>query len=308
MSLFVQSSFSVQERRSNKEMQLAFEKSRKKHTISKQDLQLTEACSALDLCCVNDFARIRWGRAFCQEFEEFFRLDHENGFPDRPLFFVTLTDISCTTDHDASSIEISKFKRKLQAGLRGLNYAGMVEPGLYVNVCPGTRWSGKKAVSWHLHAICWGENRKQIKSRFSRLNRDGWYLSILESQRGADQKEILDARLPKNRDRTFLADKLRYLLKSPRKAYRVYRTERMTSDGELVPCFRQRKSELRKGDRITLFHLLKGLHLDQLAAAGGEGTDMMRRIKRRAVRVRPIGGCGADFTKIKCKKCREIML
>jgi hypothetical protein len=170
--------------------------------------------------------------------------------------------------------------------LRGLSYVGMVEPGLYVNVARGTRWSNKKAVSWHLHAICWGPNRRQIKKRFCRLNREGWYLSILDRQRGADQKEILDARLPNNRDRTFLADKLRYLLKSPKNAYRIYKTERMTTDGELAPCLRQRKSELRKGDRITLFHLLKGLHFPELAAAGGEGTEIRRRIKRAAVRVR----------------------
>jgi hypothetical protein len=104
----------------------------------------------------------------------------------------------------------------------------------------------------------------QMKKRFCRLNRDGWYVSILDSQRGADQKESLAALLPNNRDR-------------------IYKTERMTTDGELVPCFRQRKSELRKGDRITLFHLMKGLSLPELAAAGGEGTDMMRPIKRRAV-------------------------
>jgi hypothetical protein len=140
--------------------------------------------------------------------------------------------------------------------------------------------------SWHLHAICWGENRRQIKKRFARLNRDGWYVSLLSSQRGADQKEIVDRRLPKNRARTFLADKLRYLLKSPQKAYRIYKTERVTADGELVPCFKQKKSELRKGERITLFHLMKGLHFPELGAAGGEGTEIMRRIKRRAVRVR----------------------
>jgi hypothetical protein len=216
----------------------------------------------------------------------FFGLDDQNTYPDQPLFFVTLTDVFCTTDHDAPWVDIYNLKRKLQAGLRGLNYVGMVEPGLYVNVAPGTRWSNKKAVSWHLHAICWGQNRRQIKKRFCRLNRDGWYLSILDSQRGADQKEILDARLPKNRGRSFLADKLRYLLKSPQKAYRVYKTNRTTSDGELVPCFKQKKSELRKGDRITLFHLLKRLHFPELAAAGGEGTDIMRRIKRAAVSVR----------------------
>ena len=156
----------------------------------------------------------------------FFDLDDQNTYPDQPLFFVTLTDISCTTDHDAPWVDIYKFKRKLQAGLRGLHYVGMVEPGLYVNVCPGTRWSNKKAVSWHLHAICWGENRQQIKKRFCRLNKDGWYLSILHSQRGADQKEIPDARLPNNRGRSFLADKLRYLLKSPQKAYRIYKTRK----------------------------------------------------------------------------------
>jgi hypothetical protein len=220
----------------------------------------------------------------------FFDLDNHNTYPDQPLFFVTLTDVSCTTDHDAPWIDIYSFKRKLQAGLRGLSYVGMVEPGLYVNVCPGTRWSNKRAVSWHLHAICWGQTRRQIKKRFCRLNRDGWYLSILDSQRGADQKEILDARLPNHRDRTFLADKLRYLLKSPKNAYRIYKTERVTCDGELVPCLRQRKSELRKGDRITLFHLLKNLHFPELAAAGGEGTDVMRRIKRAAVQVRKSRG------------------
>jgi hypothetical protein len=117
----------------------------------------------------------------------------------------------------------------------------MVEPGLYVNVAPGIVWPNKKGVSWHLHAISWGETRAQIKKRFCRLNRDGSYVSLLASQRGADQQEILDGCLPKNRACTFLADKLRYLLKSPKKAYRIYRTERMISEGELVPCFRQRK-------------------------------------------------------------------
>jgi hypothetical protein len=216
----------------------------------------------------------------------FFGLYGQNTYPDQTLFFITLTDVFCTTDHDALWIDIYNFKRKLQSGLRGLSYVGMVEPGLYVNVCPGTRWSNKKAVSWHLHAICWGENRRQIKKRFCRLNRENWYLSILDSQRGVDQKEILDARLPNNRKRTFLADKLRYLLKSPQKAYRIYKTNRVTCDDELVPCFKQRKSELRKGDRLTLFHLLKGLHFPELAAAGGDGIDVTRKIKRRAVRVR----------------------
>jgi hypothetical protein len=281
MSLFSMSGIRIQEAFSNTELLSAFQKSRKKHTVTPQDRKLTDPHVVLDLCCVN-----YWSRAFCQEVAIFFGLNKQKTYPDQPVFFITLTDIACTTDHDAPWVNIYSFKRKLQAGLKGLNYVGMVEPGLYVNVCPGTRWSNKKAVSWHFHGICWGENRLEMKKRFCRLNRDDWYLSILHSQRGADQKEIPDSMLPNNRDRTFLADKLRYLLKSPKNAYRIYRTERVTSDGELVPCFRQRKSQLGKGDRITLFHLLKSFHLPDLGAAGGDGTHIMRRIKRRAVLVR----------------------
>jgi hypothetical protein len=80
-----------------------------------------------------------------------------------------------------------------------------------------------------------------------------------------------------------------FVLKSPKSAYRIYKTNRVTSDGEVVPCFRQNKSELRKGDHITLFHLIKPLYLDELAAGGGDGTGMPRRIKKAAVRVGPSG-------------------
>lgn len=170
MSLLIRSRFLHQERLPHKELQLALEKSRKKYTITPQDLNLIDRCSARDLCCIIHFAR-GWSKPFWNDFEAIL------GFDD------------------------------------------------------------------------------------------------------------LDALLPNNRESTFLDDKLRYLLKSPKRAYRIYKTERMIADGELVPCFRQGKSELRKGDRITLFHLMKDLRLPELAAAGGEGTDMMRRIKRRTVRV-----------------------
>jgi hypothetical protein len=127
-----------------------------------------------------------------------------------------------------------------------------------------------------------------MKDRFRRLNEDGVYRSIMDGQLGAHQKQIPNAYLG-NGKRTFLADKLRYMSKSPRKAYRIYKTNRVTSDGEVVPCFRQIKSELRKGDYITLFHLMKHLYLDELAVGGGDGAGMLRRIKKAAARVGPSG-------------------
>jgi hypothetical protein len=237
---------------------------------------------------VNRFARLLWSKAVCGEFQDFFGLDHGNHFPRQQVFFVTLTHDACCTPHDEIFVDIETFKRRLRPGLAGLSYIGMVEPALYVNVAPGTRWTSKKAVSWHLHAISWGENRQQMKDRFRRLNEDGVYRSIMDGQLGAHQKQI-PPRFLDNGNRTFLADKLRYMLKSPRKAYRIYKTERVTSDGEVVRCFRQKKSVLRKGDQITLFHLMKDLYLDELAVGGGEGTDVLRRVKQAALRVGPSG-------------------
>jgi hypothetical protein len=34
------------------------------------------------------------------------------------------------------------------------------------------------------------------------------------------------------------------------------------------------------GNRINLFHLMKNLHLDELAVGGGAGTVMLRRTRR----------------------------
>jgi hypothetical protein len=93
MSLFSMSGLLHQEYLSHQELELAFEKSRKKHTITPQDLDLMDPSSALDLCCVNHSARLRWSKAFCREFQHFFKLRDQKHYPDQPLFFVTLTDV-----------------------------------------------------------------------------------------------------------------------------------------------------------------------------------------------------------------------
>jgi hypothetical protein len=54
------------------------------------------------------------------------------------------------------------------------------------------------------------------------------------------------------------------MLKSPHTSFRIYNTNKVTSDGESLDCFRQRDP--------GLFHLVKDLYLDQLAVGGGDGT------------------------------------
>jgi hypothetical protein len=150
----------------------------------------------------------------------------------------------------------------------------MLEPAYYVNVCEGTHVDGKRMVSWHLHLIAWGEGRKKLGERIDRLNERQILLPIADGLAAAHQKRISKSKL---------ASKIAYVLKAPKKAYRLYKWEIVGPDGEIIPKFKQWKDDLRPGERVTLFRLMKDMYLDQLAVAGGEGTDLLRRIKRRAI-------------------------
>jgi hypothetical protein len=57
--------------------------------------------------------------------------------------------------------------------------------------------------------------------------------------------------------------------------------------GEIIPKFKQWKDDLRPGERPRLFRLLQDMNLDHLALAGGKGTDMLRRLKRRVLQESP---------------------
>lgn len=51
-------------------------------------------------------------------------------------------------------------------------------------------------------------------------------------------------------------------------------------NGEVQGKFIQGKSELRPGQHVELFHVMKGLSLDQLTIAGGQGVPLLNRAKR----------------------------
>jgi hypothetical protein len=192
--------------------------------------------------------------------------------PDRPIYLVTLCDRRCCTSHEESNIDVHEFIRILRRGLRGLSYVGMLEPAYYVNVCNGTHVQGKRMVSWHLHLIARGEARKKLRKRIDRLNNQRILLPIAHGLSAAHEKRISKSKL---------ASKIAYVLKAPKKAYRLFKRELITADGEVICTFRQKKADFRPGERLTVFRLMQDMYLDQLAVAGGEGTDILRRVKRR---------------------------
>ena len=213
----------------------------------------------------------------CQEFSDHFHLGPDKPEPHQRIFLLTLCDRRCCTSHQEKEIDIRGFIQRLRRGIRGLSYLGMIEPAYYVNVCEGARIHGKRLVSWHFHLIAWGESRKEMKKRIDRLNQ-GILLPIADGLAAAHQKRISKGKL---------ASKVCYILKAPRKAYRLYKWETIISDGEIIPKFKQWKDDLRPGERLTLFRLMQDLYLDQLALAGGEGAEILRRVKRRILRDLP---------------------
>ena len=194
--------------------------------------------------------------------------------PFQQIRMITLCDRRCCTSHEERNIDVHDCIGMLRRGLRGLSYLGMLEPAYYVNVCEGTHVHGKRMVSWHLHLIAWGEARKKLRKRIDRLNDKRVLLPIADGLAAAHQKRISKGKL---------ASKIAYVLKAPKKAYRLFKREFITADGEVICTFRQKKADFRPGERLTVFRLMQDMYLDQLAVAGGEGTDMLRRIKRRAL-------------------------
>jgi hypothetical protein len=277
MWFFGQTGLRRQELQTGSKLQSAIEEARIP-PAQRSDHKRSIAVDRRYLSAVSATGRIKWAQILCEEFSEFFDLGRANPEPDQPMFLVTLCDRRCCTSHQEREIDTPGFIRLLRRGLRGLSYLGMLEPAYYVNVCPGTRASGKRMVSWHVHLICWGISPKETRKRIKQLNDKAVYLPIADGLAATHQK-----RIPKGQ----LADKFRYILKAPRKAYRLYRVERVTVDGEIVLQFKQRTSDLRPGERLTLLQLMQDMYLDRLALAGGEGADILRRAKRRALRESP---------------------
>jgi hypothetical protein len=272
MWFFRQTGLRKQELRTGSKLRSAIEESRNlSHVRRSHDLQLLNSAPSC-LNAVSPKGRIRWGALVCQEFSDHFHLGPDQPEPAQRLFLVTLCDRRCCTSHEAKDIPITRFIRILRRGLRGLSYLGMIEPAYYTNVCEGTHVHGKRMVSWHLHLLAWGESKFAIRTRIERLNKEGILLPIADGLAAAHEKRISTGKL---------ADKFCYLLKSPKKAYRLYKYEQITPDGEILLRFKQKKDDLRPGERLTLFRLMKDMNLDQLAVAGGEGAVILRRVKRR---------------------------
>jgi hypothetical protein len=266
-------------------LRVAFQESRRRHTLSRGDRQLPSPKFRSELLAVNSFSRRIWGEVVSREVSRFFCDGGDGATHNRDVLFVSLVDITCARSPEdrLTDADLEFIRRPLRYGLKGYSYLGMIEPAYYVNLQHGVRYTGKRCLFWHLHALVWGVSRKELKTRLRKLVKAGRYVAISDGSAAADVRQIKQGRLPAH---------VAYILKSPCKAYRVSVLDRKDklgrpitdADGVVMQRFKQGKLNLRHGDRIVLFHAMKQLHLDKLTVAGGEGKKLVRTAKRMALR------------------------
>jgi len=257
----------------------AFNVSRNSKAISGSDYKSLRIGNKEEHHSANTHSRLIFSESLCEELGASLCSDQVRCLQNKDVFFVTLLDVRCATQPRAIP-DLKRYKSILRRGLRGMSYVGMMDVAFYVNLVAGSNFRhGKRCFFWHLHAMVWGITLDEMKKRIHQINRSGEMRAIIRGLKGAHAKRVRTGDLPKV---------AAYILKSPTNAYRVSRKDRfdkdgkpMTNeDGEVVAQFRQKKAQLRHGERVNLFNVRKQLLLTDLVLSGGEGCRITARAKR----------------------------
>jgi hypothetical protein len=167
-------------RKNEKEIGLLLENALllKRHR-KKSNVNIMRSADAHYLPAVNSRAKIKWGTVFIDEIFPFFKIADGQHGPHEPIFLVTIADKSHLTTDRPQQIQLSRIKRKIGAGLKGLSYSGMIEPGYYNVIYDEFGNQRKNVVSWHGHFLIWGIGEKplakhlaKIKSRYTPIMPD----------------------------------------------------------------------------------------------------------------------------------------
>jgi hypothetical protein len=259
----------------------AFGEAHSRVTITQMDRRLLLRSAADRLLAVNAYSRISIARTECDEIASTLCVN-EHWEHDQPIFFATLIPKEGLFAAETNGIDLCNMKQRLRADLRGLSYVGAFEPGYYASLPSSDGGPGYKAICWHPHLLIWGVTTEQIAQLVRKLRKSGHYQAVVEELKSVDVVEVANGELP---------DIVAYLLKPPSHSYRVQRYPWFGQDGEIrlkpdgTPRFyvKQYRSELRKGERVRVFHAMKHLGLDELLVAGGEGSALRTRALRTAV-------------------------
>ena len=144
---------------------------------------------------------------------------------------------------------------------------GMIEPGYYNVIYDELGKKQKSVVSWHGHFLVWGISRKDLQQHLKTIKAQ--CTPIMPGLCAVHQKLI---------ELGQFGYKLWYILKSPCKEYSIGKRREWDEKTGTVES-KQNARKIRPGNLVKLFYLMRDMYLDKLAMAGGEGRELLRRIK-----------------------------
>lgn len=271
MSLFEDTQIVAAEEIACGKLLTAFETSHNRDLVNSSDEELVLDDAGAGLSAVCHSARAVWAHFVCEELERHFSYDSATGEINKKVFFFTLVDIGCARSLNEHKVDLRPIARKLRKGLRGYNFIGVIEPGLYSHINAEVKSPcGSSCVSWHMHVLLWGISRKRAKRLVKRLNKSKKYIPLWPGQDGVFQRQVRKGEFPQA---------LGYILKPAKSAYRLGRRREST---DANPSFIQYRSKLRPGERLTLYLQMRHLSLPETWIAGGKGSALLGMVKRRS--------------------------
>src|SRR4051794_12199353 len=128
MSFYSRTKIEYWHSREQSALRLAFQVSRKRHTLSRGDRELPKGRSRSDLLAVNSFSRRLWGEAVSKQLSGFFCDDGNGTTHNQDVLFVSLMDITCARSPDdrLTEADMEILRNRLRYGLRGLSFFGMI--------------------------------------------------------------------------------------------------------------------------------------------------------------------------------------
>jgi hypothetical protein len=253
----------------------AYDRPRCRYRLSRNDRRSLRLNNREDSHAANLGFRVSFGQATCETLSRVLCSDETDVSHIGDVFFLTVLDNRGAREINSGPPDLTQLKRHIRRGLTGLTYFGMIDVAHYSNLAEGVRFSGKRCLYWHFHAIVWGISESSLRARVRKLNKTRAFVPIADGFKGALVKRIRQETLPKV---------VQYTLKSPVNAYRVRKVETVDRDGVVKCRFRQKKGRLRPSERIRLFRILKRIPFADLAMSGGEATSVLARVKRRSLR------------------------
>lgn len=209
--------------------------------------------------------RLRWHRAFARHLVMVVGPQSPGLVSQRDVHLLTLVDDTRCLTEAQERPAMKSLRHGFGSCLTGLNFVGMLEPALYVSV-PFSRSTSRRLYAWHFHAIVWDASAEDIQKVRTRV-REHQFSSLIPRAPALDitpvpLEDVLDV--------------AGYINKSPRHQYSLAHI----LGGTRIQQYRRKAT----GANLARLHRhLEGLHLDDLAVAGGEGTDVLRAIKAEAL-------------------------